>query len=99
MNSTQLSAVAVDPVSRSPVPGNFTYIPEIGTILSAGTHTLHAYFTPENIGNYTKASATVIINVLEQQEATSVADFSSDVSSGYVPLTVQFNDLSEDANG
>jgi len=56
LNSTQLDATAS-------VPGNFVYNPPSGTVLSAGTHTLNAIFTPTDIANYTTASASVLINV------------------------------------
>ena len=45
------------------IPGNFTYTPAVGTILSAGNHTLNVVFTPTDSGNYTTASANVTLKV------------------------------------
>jgi PGF-pre-PGF domain-containing protein len=61
LNSTQLNAFAS--YNGSTVPGNFTYTPSNGTVLSAGTHILLANFTPIDTINYTNASANVNINV------------------------------------
>jgi PKD repeat protein len=86
----------------NPVSGTFTYTQDngtgisIGTVLSAGTHTLYVDFTPEDTVNYTTASKNVTINVSEKP-VTPVADFSSNVTSGYAPLMVQFTDYSENA--
>jgi len=40
-----------------------------------------------------------MINVLKQPSIVPVANFSSDVTEGFVPLSVQFSDLSKDAAG
>ncbi len=56
LSSTQLSASAS-------VPGTFTYTPASGTILNAGTQTLHVDFTPTDTANYNTASQDVAINV------------------------------------
>jgi hypothetical protein len=57
LNGTQLNAAAS-------VPGNFTYNPAEGTVLSIGTQTLHVDFTPTDTVNYTTASKDVTIIVL-----------------------------------
>jgi|GEM_PF-4385775 hypothetical protein len=64
LNSNQLNASASDSVSRAPVPGIYIYTPSLGTVLSVGTHTLQADFTPNDITNYSNASASVSINVI-----------------------------------
>ncbi len=64
LNSTQLNARASDPVSNATVPGTFVYTPPLGTVLSVGTQTLRADFTPNDITNYSNASASVSINVI-----------------------------------
>jgi len=46
LSSTQLHATAN-------VPGTFTYSPGAGTVLTLGTHTLTATFTPASTTNYT----------------------------------------------
>ena len=58
LSETQLNATVL-------VPGNFVYTPAAGTVLSAGTHTLHVDFTPTDTANYTNATADVTMNVSE----------------------------------
>ena len=48
------------------MPGKFVYTPQSGTVLSVGTHTLNTTFTQTNTINYTKASASVSINVIQK---------------------------------
>ncbi|MGB9940270.1 PKD domain-containing protein [Methanosarcina sp.] len=62
LGSTQLSASAS-------VPGTFTYTPPAGTVLGAGTHSLHVDFTPTDSANYNTASKDVTINVLKATPA------------------------------
>ena len=45
------------------IAGNFKYTPAVGTVLSAGNHTLSVVFTPTDSGNYTTASANVTLRV------------------------------------
>ena len=89
LGETQLNA-------SSSVTGSFVYTPSSGTVLNAGTHTLHVDFTPTDAVNYTNATADVIINVSEKP-VLPVANFSTNVSEGFAPLSVQFNDSSENA--
>jgi hypothetical protein len=56
LGATQLNATAS-------VPGSFTYTPAAGTVLDAGTRTLHVDFSPADATNYTAASAEVSIAV------------------------------------
>jgi hypothetical protein len=60
LSATQLNA-------HCSLPGTFTYTPPAGTILSAGTYTLTATFTPVDTANYVTTSRTVSITV---QKAT-----------------------------
>ena len=90
LNGTQLNAVATDPAT-GPVTGNFVYTPASGTVLSAGTHTLHVDFTPTDVVNYNNVTANVTINVSEP--VLPVANFSYAMVN-YPPLTVQFTDTS-----
>lgn len=64
LSSTQLNASASDPVSRVSVHGTFIYTPSLETVLSVGTQILQAYFTPNDITNYSNVSASVSINVI-----------------------------------
>ena len=97
LSSTQLNAVATDPVTGNTVTGNFVYTPAAGTLLDAGTYPLRVDFTPTDTANYTTASKEVTINVIDS--GLPVADFRANPTSGYAPLYVQFTDHSEDAAG
>ena len=63
LGDAQFNAVAM--WNGSTVPGNFTYNPQAGTILSAGIHTLKVDFTPTDAANYNTTSKDVTINVLK----------------------------------
>jgi PKD repeat protein len=74
LNDTQLNAVAS-------VSGSFTYTSDgipiyIGTVLSEGTHTLHADFTPDDAANYSSASKTNEITVLKTVADLTISYFS-----------------------
>ena len=56
LSSTQLDA-------HASVPGTFTYSPSAGTVLTAGTQTLTATFTPSNANAYSSATTTTAIVV------------------------------------
>jgi PKD repeat protein len=56
LTETQLNAI-------SSVSGNFVYTPDNGSVLSAGTHTLHVDFRPDDSTNYTTVSKNVRINI------------------------------------
>ncbi len=58
VSSAQLNATAN-------VAGTFTFTPAAGTVLSAGTNTLTAVFTPTDAVTYSSASATVSWQVLQ----------------------------------
>jgi len=56
LGSAQLNAT-------SPVTGTFAYSPAAGTVLTAGSQTLKATFTPTDTADYTTATATVTLTV------------------------------------
>jgi len=58
---TALSATQLD--ASSSVAGSFSYSPAAGTVLTAGSHTIMATFTPTNTTNYATATGTVSITV------------------------------------
>jgi Flp pilus assembly CpaE family ATPase len=58
LNATQLNAAVS-------VPGTFTYTPAAGEMLSAGTHTLTATFTPKDSSDDAQAQATVQLTVTQ----------------------------------
>lgn len=60
LSATQLDATAT--YKSAPVAGSFSYTPGIGTVLSAGTHTLSETFTPTN-SSYSQVTTTVSITV------------------------------------
>jgi hypothetical protein len=66
LSGTQLNATVS-------VPGSFVYTPAAGTVLSAGTQTLRADFTPTDGTNYSTAVATVTIVVNKAIPATTWA--------------------------
>ncbi len=97
----------------APLFVQFTDLSENATVINwdfgDGTNSteknpLHIYNT---FGNYTvnltasnengTASISTAITVLKQPAVLPVANFSSDVTTGYTPLSVQFTDLSKDA--
>ena len=59
LSGTQLNATVVDDI-----PGDFTYDPDAGAVLSIGVHELKATFTPDNPAQYNTAEKTVNILVL-----------------------------------
>ncbi len=67
LSSTQLNAT-------SSAPGTFSYSPSAATLLSTGSHTLTATFTPTNSTNYTTATATVTLVV---NQATPVISWAT----------------------
>ena len=69
LNSTQLNA-------KASVLGTFVYSPPSGTVLSAGTHSLHVDFTPDDTANYTNASKTSEITVLNDAADLTISSFS-----------------------
>jgi len=57
LSATQLNA-------STPVAGIFTYAPEAGTLLPAGTHTLSTSFVPTDTDNYNSANDEAEIEVI-----------------------------------
>ena len=92
LSSTQLDAIATYPVSGHTVPGNFVYTPPSGTVLSAGTNTLNATFTPADTANYTTASASVFINVIPtvQNAALTIVKSASPTTYDSIGQTLKY---------
>ena len=68
LSGTQLDATSSWTVGgeSGSVAGTFTYTPAAGTVLAAGNNqTLSVAFTPTDTTDYTTASATAMINVLQ----------------------------------
>jgi hypothetical protein len=58
---TQLSGAQLK--ASASVPGSYAYSPAVGTVLTAGTHTLSVTFTPTDTTDYTSASTSVALTV------------------------------------
>jgi hypothetical protein len=63
LGAAQLNATAS-------VPGRFVYTPASGVMLTAGTHTLSAVFTPTDAADYAMAQATVTLSVIKAKPTT-----------------------------
>jgi len=77
-HGTPLSAAQFN--ATAPIPGKFIYTPEVGEILSAGTHTLSATFTPADTDGYSTAEASVLLTVTK---ATPTVAWSTPASIAY----------------
>lgn len=75
---TALSAKQLD--AYSAIPGSFAYTPSAGTVLSLGTHTLSAAFTPTDTVDYTTATVTTSITV---DQAKPVITWKAPAAIGY----------------
>jgi Flp pilus assembly CpaE family ATPase len=58
---TALSAAQLN--AKASVPGKYSYVPGIGAVLGAGTHTPSVTFTPEDSANYNSVQAAVTLTV------------------------------------
>jgi len=54
--------------AKASVPGKFAYIPRVGSVLPAGTHTIEATFVPADAANYAPVQTSVNLNIIEVQE-------------------------------
>jgi hypothetical protein len=61
--------------ARASVPGTFVFTPAKGTVLTTGTQTLEAIFTPEDTGNYdtARASVSLLVTTLAHMDAPTPA--------------------------
>lgn len=64
---TPLGATQLD--ASASTPGSFVYSPATGSVLTVGTHTLAANFTPTDAADYTTASASVVLTVTQATPA------------------------------
>ena len=86
LGSTQLDVTAKG-MNGASLPGTFVYSPAAGTMLSAGSQTLSATFTPTDKADYTNATAQVTIQVdYPSISITSVSPGSATL--GTTPLTI-----------
>jgi hypothetical protein len=64
--------------AKASVPGTFVFTPAKGTVLTIGTQTLEASFTPEDTGNYDTARASVSLLVTSLAQMESVTPISNE---------------------
>jgi hypothetical protein len=64
---TALSAAQLN--ATASVPGKFTYVPGLGAVLGAGTHTPSVIFTPADATNYNAAQTAVSLTVTKMTPA------------------------------
>jgi len=83
LSSTQLNATAN-------LPGTFNYSPAAGTVLTAGTQTLSATFTPTDTTDYTTATASVVL-VVNQASPTVSWTVPSPITYGTPLSSTQLN--------
>lgn len=60
--------------ATSPVPGQFTYTPAAGSLLTAGVHTLSVSFTPADQTNYKNTTASVELTVMKADLSLTADD-------------------------
>jgi hypothetical protein len=86
LGSTQLDATAKG-VNGASLAGTFVYNPAAGTMLSAGTQTLSATFTPTDKTDYTNAAAQVTIQV-DYPTISIISVSPGSATLGTTPLTI-----------
>ncbi len=71
------------------IPGSFTYLPVLGTVLSAGSQLLSANFTPFDLANYNNVSvaASLTVNKVNQIITLSCSSIISLASPGICSAT------------
>ena len=98
LGNTQLddAVTTTDPETKKAVHGDYDYTLANGTkivsgvtVLSAGTHTLHVDFTPEDASNYTKASKDTTINVKVPDTPTPITVQNVGISNS--PAVIEYN--------
>ncbi|MCP5524754.1 MAG: tandem-95 repeat protein [Verrucomicrobiales bacterium] len=88
LSATELNATA-------DVAGSFSYSPSTGTLLPRGIHDLTATFTPNDTVNYTSASGTVSLEVLNSAPV-AVAQSVATAEDTPLNLTVTADDVDGD---
>ncbi|HYE87953.1 MAG TPA: MBG domain-containing protein [Vicinamibacterales bacterium] len=91
LGATQLNA-------STGLPGTYSYTPSAGTLLPGGTHTLEVVFTPADSVNYTTATKTVQITVLNNRTPNAVDDTLWVNATGTATLAVLPNDVDPDGD-
>lgn len=83
---TPLGAGQLD--ATASVPGTFVYSPGLGTYLMPGTRMLSVSFTPSDATDYTNATSTVSITVLQASSTTTITTVSPNPVAPGIPVMV-----------
>ena len=75
LSSIQLNAVVYQPNSSTTIPGTFAYSPASGDNLMVGTQMLTVTFTPSDVSDYTTATKTVSLVVIQSALTVSADSF------------------------
>ena len=92
---TALSALQLNATAPASVPGTFAYTPPLGTVFSAGGHTLSVIFSPSDSTDYTTATASVTILVLNTIVGTNIGVTPLDTTTGLTPVTMNFGNVTK----
>lgn len=84
LSATQLNAT-------TSVPGKFAYSPALGEVLTPGTHTLTATFTPIDTTDYAAAQATVSLTVAKAKPTAITWPAPAPIAHGTALSAVQLN--------
>jgi len=84
LSATQLNATAS-------VPGKFAYSPALGEVLSSGTHTLTATFTPIDTTDYMVVQATVSLTVAKAKPTIITWSAPAPIAHGAALSATQLN--------
>jgi hypothetical protein len=90
---TALSAVQLDATAN--VAGTFAYTPASGTVLGAGDHALSVTFSPTDSTDYTSATASVTVLVLNTIVGTNVGVTPVDTTTGSTPVTLTYSNVTK----
>ena len=86
---TALSAAQLN--AAASVPGSFTYTPASGTVLSSGTHTLMASFTPADTSDYNSPQPVTVSITVTQAMPTLSWTVPASISYGTLLSASQLN--------
>jgi len=74
------------------MPGSFTYVPAVGSVLNAGPdQVLTAVFTPDDTNNYTSVTNTVALSVLKARLTATADNQSRAYGEANPPLTITYS--------
>ena len=90
---TALSAIELN--ATASIPGRFTYTPEMGELLAAGTHTLSVTFTPTDSTDYAPVQATTQLTVAKAKQTILSWSTPAPISYGIALSVAQLNATAE----